>query len=132
MNLKPKILIVDDNVSNILVIEEILSDLDVELVRARSGLEAIEKTKQHEFALILMDVQMPGMDGLEATAAIRSIERRTGGHLPILAITASALEEDRLSCLAAGMDGIVTKPVNREALLAALQKHGNGNHDTSW
>lgn len=71
MSLKPKILIVDDNISNILVIEEVLSDLDVELIRAKSGQEAIEHTKNHEFALVLMDVQMPGMDGFETVEIIR-------------------------------------------------------------
>lgn len=86
MSLKPKILIVDDNVSNIIVIEELLSDLDVELIRAKSGLEAIEKTKVQEFALILMDVQMPGMDGFEAVEIIRQDDKNI--LLPIIYITA--------------------------------------------
>ena len=75
MSLKPKILIVDDNISNILVIEELLDDPDIELVRAKSGLGAIEKTRQLEFALILMDVQMPGMDGFETVEIIRQDEK---------------------------------------------------------
>ena len=86
MSPKPKILIVDDNVSNILVIEELLGDLDVELIRAKSGLEAIEKAKQQEFALILMDVQMPGMDGFETVEIIRQDEKTL--LLPIIYITA--------------------------------------------
>ncbi len=126
------ILLAEDNPINQRVFVRMLERAGHTVTVTSDGVEAVEAFQHGDYTLALMDVQMPGMDGLEATAAIRSIERRTGGHLPILAITASALEEDRLSCLAAGMDGIVTKPVNREALLAALQKHGNGNHDTSW
>ncbi len=110
MNLKPKILIVDDNVSNILVIEEILSDLDVELVRARSGLEAIEKTKQHEFALILMDVQMPGMDGFEAVEIIRQDIKNF--LLPIIYITAIYNENYyRTKGIKTGAVDFIAKPI---------------------
>jgi CheY-like chemotaxis protein len=68
-----------------------------------------------------MDVQMPGLDGLAATAAIRAQEQRTGTHLPILALTAHAMKGDAERCLAAGMDGYLTKPVKADALTAALE-----------
>lgn len=84
--MKPKLLIVDDNLNNILVVEGLLSDLDVEFVRASSGLEAIERAQSNEFALVLMDVQMPGMDGFETVEIIRRDPRNE--FLPIIYITA--------------------------------------------
>ena len=110
MNLKPKILIVDDNVSNIIVIEELLCDLDVELVRARSGLEAIEKTRQHDFALILMDVQMPGMDGFECVEIIRQDAKNL--LLPIIYITAIYNENYyRTKGIKTGAVDFIAKPI---------------------
>ena len=110
MSLKPKILIVDDNVSNIIVIEELLTDLDVELIRARSGLEAIEKTKGQEFALILMDVQMPGMDGFEAVEIIRQDEKNL--LLPIIYITAIYNENYyRTKGIKTGAVDFIAKPI---------------------
>jgi CheY-like chemotaxis protein len=75
------------------------------------------------FDLILMDVQMPEMDGLEATAAIRTRERGTSVHLPILAMTAHAMKGDEEECLAAGMDGYITKPIRSEDLFAAVDRY---------
>ena len=110
MSPKPKILIVDDNVSNILVIEELLGDLDVELIRAKSGLEAIEKAKQQEFALILMDVQMPGMDGFETVEIIRQDEKTL--LLPIIYITAIYNENYyRTKGIKTGAVDFITKPI---------------------
>jgi len=110
MNHRSKILIVDDNISNILVIEELLADLDVELVRAKSGLEAIEKTRQHEFALILMDVQMPGMDGFETVEIIRQDEKNF--LLPIIYITAIYNENYyRTKGIKTGAVDFIAKPI---------------------
>ncbi|MEI8006154.1 MAG: response regulator [Bacteroidota bacterium] len=110
MILKPKILIVDDNISNILVIEEVLSDLDVELIRAKSGKEAIEHTKNHEFALVLMDVQMPGMDGFETVEIIR--EDKKNLLLPIIYITAIYNENYyRTKGIKTGAVDFITKPL---------------------
>ena len=76
------------------------------------------------FDVVLMDVQMPEMDGFEATAAIRAREQATGGHMPIIAMTAHAMKGDRERCLAAGMDGYVSKPLRPEELFAALEGAG--------
>jgi two-component system sensor histidine kinase/response regulator len=75
---------------------------------------------QEPFDLVLMDVQMPDMDGLEATRAIREWEREASTHLPIIALTAHALQGDVERCLTAGMDGYVSKPMNPEDLYAAI------------
>jgi two-component system sensor histidine kinase/response regulator len=69
-----------------------------------------------------MDVQMPGMDGIEATALIRRTEVFTGGHTPIIALTARAMPEDRTRCLAAGMDGYVSKPIQTEELMREIER----------
>jgi CheY-like chemotaxis protein len=78
---------------------------------ADNGREGVGAFRREAFDLILMDVQMPEMDGLEATAAIRAAEADTGAHVPIIAMTAHAFAEDRARCLAAGMDAFLTKPV---------------------
>ena len=76
------------------------------------------------FDLVLMDIQMPEMDGFEATAAIRKDEGRAGKHLPIIAMTAHAMDGDRERCLGAGMDGYISKPVEATALIDAIEKLG--------
>jgi len=89
---------------------------------ADNGLEALAALEKETFDLILMDVQMPEMDGLEATAEIRRREQGTGIHLPILAMTAHAMKGDQEQCLAAGMDGYITKPVRSEELFATIDR----------
>jgi two-component system sensor histidine kinase/response regulator len=84
------------------------------------GRAAVETVGHQLFDLVFMDIQMPEMDGFEATAAIRAKEQRTGGHLLIVAMTAHALKGDRERCLAAGMDGYVSKPIGTEELDAAI------------
>jgi CheY-like chemotaxis protein len=83
---------------------------------AKNGLEALEHWRHNQFDLILMDVQMPEMNGLQATMQIRREEDALGGHLPIIAMTASAMNEDRERCAAAGMDDFVSKPVSSQAI----------------
>jgi CheY-like chemotaxis protein/HPt (histidine-containing phosphotransfer) domain-containing protein len=90
-------------------------------VVADNGREAVALLEQQPFDLVLMDVQMPDMDGFEATAAIRRNEA-TGTHVPIVAMTAHALKGDRERCLAAGMDGYVAKPIQAHALLEVLDQ----------
>ncbi len=88
---------------------------------AINGLEAVSAFETEQFDLILMDVQMPLMSGLEATEAIRAKEQSTGGHIPIIALTAHAMHEDRQRCLLAGMDEYVSKPIKLRTLLAAIE-----------
>jgi CheY-like chemotaxis protein len=89
----------------------------------REVLAALEESSREggSFDLILMDVQMPDMDGFEATVAIRSREKETGQHLPIVALTAHALKGDRERCLAAGMDGYIPKPIHAGELFSAIE-----------
>jgi CheY-like chemotaxis protein/HPt (histidine-containing phosphotransfer) domain-containing protein len=90
------------------------------------GREAVEAARTGGFDVALLDVHMPQMDGFEATAAIRALEKDTGGHLPIAAVTASALKGDREACLAAGMDGYLAKPIRAAELLEVIDRLTTG------
>ena len=87
-----------------------------------NGLEAVEALARATFDVVLMDLQMPVMDGLSATAAIRARERERGGHTRIVAMTAHAMNADRTLCLAAGMDDFITKPVVPAILFEAIER----------
>jgi signal transduction histidine kinase/DNA-binding response OmpR family regulator len=115
-----RILLAEDNRVNQAVASRILAKLGHILVIANNGLEAIEQLKQQAFDLVLMDVQMPEMDGILATKVIREQEKSTHLHIPIIAMTAHAMTGDRARCLAAGMDGFVAKPINPEEVDAAI------------
>jgi CheY-like chemotaxis protein len=120
-----RILLVDDHPVNRTLATRLLNKLSHDVVAACDGREAVEKWGASRFDLILMDVQMPEMDGFDATAAIRAREQNSGGHIPIIAMTAHAMDGDRAKCLAAGMDGYVSKPINlaelREAICCAAE-----------
>ncbi|MBY7870080.1 response regulator [Vibrio fluvialis] len=103
-----KLLLVEDNSTNRLVATELLSQQGATVVEAESGTEALAALTQQEFSLVLMDVQMPGMDGYETTRRIRQIPHFA--DLPILAMTANAMPEDKVACLNAGMDDHIAKP----------------------
>jgi len=122
---KIKIMVAEDVPMNMMLIKVILSHLvgDVEIVEAKNGLLAIEIYKANPLDLVLMDVQMPECDGLEATKKIREIEAVTGKHVPIIALTAGALKEEMEKCFAAGMDDFLTKPIESEKTKAVLNKH---------
>jgi CheY-like chemotaxis protein len=92
------------------------------VLTAASGREAVERTAREMPDLILMDVQMPEMDGFEATAAIRAAEAATGRRVPIVALTAHALQGYREQCVAAGMDDYLTKPIRLDELARALAR----------
>jgi CheY-like chemotaxis protein len=120
-SLRPqRILLVEDSVPNQKVALAMLQSHGHTVVVANDGNEAVGLFGAQEFDAILMDIQMPGMDGFACTAAIRATESGTGRHIPIVAMTAHALAGDREKCLAAGMDDYVSKPIRREELLRAL------------
>jgi two-component system, sensor histidine kinase and response regulator len=87
-----------------------------------NGRLSVWALERQDFDVVLMDVQMPEMDGFEATAAIREREKRAGGHVPIIAMTAHAMKGDEARCLAAGMDGYVSKPFHVEEVVAAIDR----------
>ncbi|MDX2194260.1 MAG: ATP-binding protein [Gemmatimonadales bacterium] len=118
-----RVLLAEDNLANQMVASAMLERLGVQLEVARNGLEAVEAAARGGFDLVLMDFQMPELDGVGATERIRARERAEGAApLPIIAMTASALADDREACLAAGMDDFVTKPMSIEQLSAVLGK----------
>ena len=118
-----KILLAEDEYINRVLIETVLNQLGVDVTSVASGEEAAEQACSGEFQFVLMDIQMEGMDGLEATRRIRSHEKKHGGHIPIVALTAHAMVGDREKCLQAGMDDYLTKPVVRKEILAVLTEH---------
>jgi PAS domain S-box-containing protein len=105
------VLLAEDNAVNQLLASRILEILGHQVTVVSNGREALSAAKAGRFDLIVMDVQMPEMDGFEATAAIRELEKSSGEHIPIIAMTAHAMKGDRERCLAAGMDGYVSKPI---------------------
>jgi signal transduction histidine kinase/CheY-like chemotaxis protein len=117
-----EVLLAEDNVVNERVAVTLLTRRGHRVTVARDGLEALQAVEAGTFDLILMDVQMPGMSGLEVTAAIRERERATGGHVRIVAMTAHAMKGDRERCLAAGMDDYLAKPIDRQALVDAVER----------
>ena len=117
---KLRILLVEDSVVNQRLALALLNRWGHDVTVANNGLEALELVDQREFQLVLMDVQMPEMDGLEATRRIRESEQTSGEHLPIIAMTAHAMKGDRERCLESGMDDYVSKPVRAWQLLEAM------------
>jgi PAS domain S-box-containing protein len=114
------VLAVDDDPVNQEVAQMLLADTGLHIVLANSGREALDMAAVEDFAVILMDVQMPDMDGLQATRAIRRLPKHE--RTPVLAMTANAFAENREECLAAGMDDFLAKPVDPDALFAVLLK----------
>jgi two-component system sensor histidine kinase/response regulator len=116
-----RILLAEDNAINRQLAMTILQRRGHTVIPATTGREAVEKLAQVEVDLVLMDIQMPEMGGLEATSLVRQHERDHGGHLPIFAMTAHAMKGDRERCLEAGMDGYISKPINRHELVTLVE-----------
>ena len=116
-----RILLAEDNVVNQRLAVKVLTKRGYHVVVAANGKEAVAEFEKEPFDVILMDVQMPEMDGFEATAVIREKEKEKGGHIPIIAMTAHAMKGDRERCLEAGMDEYVSKPIRPQVVVDAIE-----------
>jgi signal transduction histidine kinase/CheY-like chemotaxis protein len=117
-----KILLAEDNKINRILVIKLFDKINALIEPAENGLEAVELYRHHRYDLIFMDMQMPIMDGITATQEIRKIEQKTGRHVPIIAMTANAMKEDREACIAAGMDDFITKPVKKDIVMDIVSK----------
>ncbi|HAS81563.1 MAG TPA: hypothetical protein DCS43_02510 [Verrucomicrobia bacterium] len=128
---RQRVLLVEDNATNRQVALSILSKLGLEVSWVDNGLAAVDAVDNTVYDLVLMDVQMPGTNGLQATQRIREQEAQRGlPRTPIVAVTANAMSDDRTICLAAGMDGYTPKPVSPQALIAAMEAALRGQADS--
>ena len=118
-----RVLIVEDNALNQQLLTAMLEIMRCEIVVASDGREGVRLNEEEEFDIILMDVLMPVMDGLEATRTIRNFEKVSGRHIPIVAVTAIAMPEDRQKCLDAGMDDYMSKPIKGQELENMFRKY---------
>jgi signal transduction histidine kinase/ActR/RegA family two-component response regulator len=119
---KIRILLAEDQPINRKIVIGLLKRYDWQIISAENGEEAVEKYSTEHFDLILMDVQMPKVDGFEATRQIRQIEEKSGIRIPIIAMTAHAMKGDKEKCLDSGMDYYITKPVDSKELIELIQK----------
>jgi signal transduction histidine kinase/CheY-like chemotaxis protein len=119
---RTRVLLAEDNLVNQTLAVRLLQKRGYEVTVAGDGRAAVEAYGAGQFDIVLMDVQMPGMDGFEATAWIREKEKLSGGHIPIIALTANALKGDREQCISAGMDGYVSKPIKAAELVSTIEK----------
>jgi CheY-like chemotaxis protein len=121
-----KILLAEDNKVNQEVAVSMLSRQGYDVIIANNGEEVVKAVQNESFDLILMDVQMPLMNGYEATGIIRQMEKQTHRRIPIIGLTANAMNGDREKCIDAGMDDYLSKPVNMKNLLTTVSKMQNG------
>jgi signal transduction histidine kinase/DNA-binding response OmpR family regulator len=126
---KLRILLAEDNAVNQKLASRLLEKQGHHVTVAPDGREALAALDRENFDVVLMDVQMPEMDGFETTAAIRTRERDSGRHLPIIAMTAHAMQGDRERCLAVGMDSYISKPINVRELIELLEKFSDAAQD---
>jgi CheY-like chemotaxis protein len=117
-----KILLVEDNQVNRIIATKLLEKRGHAVIAVENGALAVDILNREPFDCVLMDVSMPVMDGLTATAQIRSREGASGAHVPIVAVTAHAMAEDRTRCLAAGMDAHIPKPIRSADLFDTIQR----------
>ncbi len=116
-----KVLVVEDNEDNLLLFRFMLEETGYEVIEARDGAEGVALALQEKPDLIVMDIQLPDIDGLEATKRIRASE--ADSDIPIIALTSFAMAGDREKALAAGCNGYITKPINPETFIAELEKY---------
>jgi two-component system sensor histidine kinase/response regulator len=126
-----RVLVAEDNPTNQALVSALLKQKGHRVTIVGNGRLAADRAVLESFDVILMDVQMPEMGGLEATAVIRDHERTAGGHVPIVALTARAMAGDREQCLAAGMDAYVSKPLRPDELFSAIDSVVSGQPDTT-
>ncbi len=117
------VLLAEDEPISRILIETLLEQAGLQIEAVEDGKQAVEKALSGKYQAVLMDVQMPVMDGLEATREIRDHERLNGGHLPVIALTAHAMHGDREKCLQAGMDDYLTKPLGKTELFDTLTRY---------
>lgn len=120
---KVNILVAEDNIVNQRLVKELLVRKNYNVTIVENGLKIFDVLEKERFDLILMDIQMPIMDGLEATSIIREIEKGTGKHIPIIGITAYAVKADKEKCLAAGMDNYMSKPFVKEEFYKMIDSY---------
>ena len=129
---RTQVLLVEDNHVNQVVALRLLEKRGYHCLLANNGREALEILASASVDLVLMDIQMPEMDGFEATRCIRELEKNTGDHVPIVAMTAHAAQSDRDACLLAGMDGHISKPVQSVQLYEVVDAVLSGNFHVSF
>src|SRR5206468_5076979 len=117
-----RVLLAEDNPINQKLAVVVLQKAGYSVDAVDTGAQALEKVQSNHYNVVLMDVQMPELDGFEATHKIREWEKNTGQHIPIIAMTAHAMQGDRERCLDAGMDDYVTKPLQPKVLFSALDR----------
>ncbi len=117
------VLLVEDALDNRLLVSRFLTIAGAKVDTAENGKEALEKFREKTYSAVLMDLQMPTMDGYEAMAELK----KSGTKTPIIALTAHAMKEDRLRCLAAGFNDHISKPISRQELLEMLSRHLSGS-----
>jgi CheY-like chemotaxis protein len=122
-----RVLVADDSPVNLKLVVRLLEKRGHTTVAVSNGKEALEAFDKGKFDLILMDIQMPEMDGFEAMAAIRERERTTGKHVPVVAMTAHAMKGDRERCLKAGMDRYIAKPIRAGEMLDTIERVVQGS-----
>ncbi|MCG8518238.1 MAG: ATP-binding protein [Pseudomonadales bacterium] len=118
----PQVLAVDDNEANLKLVLTLLRDQNIEAEGAASGFEALSKARQGRFDLVFMDLQMPGMDGVETTERLRSLDSK-GKRLPIIALTAHALADEQARLVAQGFDGYIAKPISSRQLMETIRDY---------
>jgi len=121
LHTKPRILIAEDNPVNRMVIDKMLAKLPLDYTIVENGQEAVDELTNHVYHLVLTDIQMPKLDGFEATKQMRQLEN--GRDIPIIALSAATFDDDRARMVEAGMDDFVAKPIDRPKLINALTRH---------